>query len=213
MEVPYKFGIVLLKGMKYEEIMKAPAKEAGIETTKTYMILGETTVRMGEHVREIGHNAMIHHPRGDEQNRCDLMYVPHAISAGLGEHGRNGILINYDYGPRVRLGMVSTDLELVTDIPNEKGIARFCDYCMKCYNNCPMHALPLKKAVTRSQEKFTIDAELCSQFFEKTDGCSICIRDCVFNQPSIEKTHKLLKKINSWHNIVKASPDWPSFNK
>lgn len=208
-DVPHRYGIILLKAMDYERIMQAPALVAGAETARIYMLLGETTIRLGEHIRELGHDAMIHHPRGDRDSRGELLFVPHAVSAGLGEHGRNGMLINPGFGPRVRLGMVSTDLELVVDRPLEKGIAKFCEYCLKCYRTCPAMALPREKEIIRGSEKFTIDPERCATYFEKTDGCSICIRDCVFNQPTEDKTMRMVNRVAAWHEIVKANPLWP----
>ncbi len=139
-----------------------------------------------------------------------MLYVPHAISAGLGEHGRHGMLINFDFGPRVRIGMVSTDLELVVDGPQEKGIERFCEYCMKCRISCPPEAIPLKKEKSGDVEKFSIRYDLCSPIFEKTDGCSICIRDCVFNQRTVQETNKIVSKIESWFEILKQNPQWPN---
>ncbi len=211
-EIPYKFGIILLMEMDYEKIAQAPDPPAGIEATRTYMALGETTIRLGEHLREIGHDAMIHHPRGDRYSRGELMFVPHAIAAGLGEHGRNGLLINYDFGPRVRLGMVSTDLELVVDTSKDMGLSKFCNYCIRCHNSCPVQAVPLKRAVVRGQDKFTIDSEMCSTFFEETDGCGVCIRDCIFNQRTVEATHNIVNRVASWYGIVKANPRWPQID-
>ncbi len=192
--------------MDYEKIGAAPEAMAGIEATRIYMSLGETTIRVGEHVRSLGYEAMIHHPKGDKDSNGELMFVPHAASCGLGEHGRNGLLVNRDFGPRVRLGMVSTNLELIVDPPKYEGIAKFCEYCLKCYNACPTQAIPMKPSKVRGCEKFTIDVNRCAPMFEKTDGCSICIRDCTFNQPTEEATRVLVERVASWHEIVKAHP-------
>jgi len=211
-KVPHKYGIVLLKEMDYARISEAPAASAGIESTRSYMVLGEIAVSLGEYIRKRGYEAIIHHPRGDRYCRGELLFTPHAISAGLGEHGRNGLLINPDFGPRVRLGMVSTDLEIMVDGPVEKGISRFCEYCLKCYRACPVRAIPLKLRKTRGQEKFTIHRQLCAPHFEKTDGCSVCIRECTFNQPTPQATGHIVERVAAWHEIVKANPDWPEIS-
>jgi len=208
-DVPFRYGIVLLKEMDYEKISTAPGDPAGIECTRTYMVLGETAVRVGEEIKRLGYDAMIHHPRGDRDRLSDLMLVPHAISCGLGEHGRNGLMISPDFGPRARLGMVSTNLELVVDQPQERGVARFCEFCTKCLRACPVQALPAEKRMVRGVLKFTIDAERCSSFFDKTDGCAICIKECAFNQPTIEKTGWMTERVASWYELVKAHPGWP----
>ena len=208
-EVPHEYGIVLLQSMDYERISTAPEAAAGIEATRVYMTLGETTVRVGEHVRSLGYEAMIHHPRGDRDSNGELMFVPHAASCGLGEHGRNGLLINSDFGPRVRLGMVSTDLELVVDPPRDGGIAKFCEFCLKCLNACPTRAIPVNPSMIGGYDKFTIDVDRCAPMFEKTDGCSICIKDCTFNQPTMEATRARVEWVASWYEVVKSHPGWP----
>ena len=56
-----------------------------------------------------------------------------ARDAGLGEIGRMGLLMTPRLGPRVRLGVVTTDLPLA---PNEAGddlsVLDFCTRCKKC---------------------------------------------------------------------------------
>lgn len=43
--------------------------------------------------------------------------IPYAIKAGLGEYGRHGLLITPEYGPRVRIGKIFTDMPLAHDVP------------------------------------------------------------------------------------------------
>ena len=53
-----------------------------------------------------------------------------------------GLLITPRLGPRVRLGVVTTDLPLVPDPPgDDPSVIDFCDFCKKCAENCPPGAI------------------------------------------------------------------------
>jgi len=65
----------------------------------------------------------------------DGLMVPLAVDAGLGELGRLGYLITKEFGPRVRLGAVTTNLPLIADKPINFGVQDFCNICKKYTNN------------------------------------------------------------------------------
>ena len=65
------------------------------------------------------------------------MNIPIAIDAEPGELGGNGLLITEKHGARVRIFMVITELPLGSDEPIEFGVARFCEVCGLCAQNCP----------------------------------------------------------------------------
>lgn len=59
-----------------------------------------------------------------------------AVAAGLGEFGWNGLVLNGDYGPRIRFNSIVTGAELPPD-PMYAGPA-LCDKCMRCVKYCRM---------------------------------------------------------------------------
>eukprot|EP01046_Picozoa_sp_COSAG06_P026209 COSAG06_NODE_2245_length_7263_cov_19.964964_5_plen_282_part_00 len=63
------------------------------------------------------------------------------MQAGLGEYDRHGLLIHPDYGPRVRIGKLWTDLPLAHDAPRPFGVAEFCEMCDRCATACPAQAI------------------------------------------------------------------------
>ena len=65
------------------------------------------------------------------------------MQAGMGELGRNGLLITPEFGPRVRISKILTDLPLIPDSPIEFGVTEFCDVCMKCADLCPSRSISL----------------------------------------------------------------------
>ena len=64
-------------------------------------------------------------------------HVPMAIDAGLGELGCHGILITRNFGRRVRISKVFTDLPLMPDKSVEFGVREMCEFCRKCAKACP----------------------------------------------------------------------------
>jgi epoxyqueuosine reductase len=64
--------------------------------------------------------------------------MPSAIAAGLGELGRNGLVITEKYGARISLGNpILTDLPLESDQPIDIAVEDFCKICRKCATACP----------------------------------------------------------------------------
>ena len=63
-----------------------------------------------------------------------------AVRAGLGVRGLNTLVITRRYGPRVRLGALFTNLEL---LPDQPILDYFCVSCTLCLAACPTTALGL----------------------------------------------------------------------
>ncbi len=60
-----------------------------------------------------------------------------AISAGLGCYGKNGVIINPEYGPYVYPAMIITNAPLKPDKPYDKNL---CANCNLCVETCPTGA-------------------------------------------------------------------------
>lgn len=117
--------------------------------------------------------------------------IPYALKAGLGEYGRHGLLITEEFGPRVRIGKIFTDLPLTHDRPKSFGVTEFCETCRRCSDACPVNAIPdgppSERVYNRSNiqgiRKWTVDAEPCFRFWSNQNSdCSICVRVCPFNR-------------------------------
>jgi epoxyqueuosine reductase QueG len=97
-----------------------------------------------------------------------------ARAAGLGWIGRNNLLVNEDFGSRIRLVTILTDLPLETASPLNKD----CGPCRACIKVCPAGAIKEK------QEDF--DHLRCYEqlrVFAKTlhlshNICGICVKAC-----------------------------------
>jgi len=60
-----------------------------------------------------------------------------AVAAGLGDFGRNNLVLHPGLGSRVVFTAILTDLKLSSDEPAES----ICDECGDCVDNCPVGAL------------------------------------------------------------------------
>ncbi|MDZ7698833.1 MAG: reductive dehalogenase domain-containing protein [Deltaproteobacteria bacterium] len=138
----------------------------------------------------MGYKAVAEHNR-----HYDLLMVPLAVDAGLGELGRQGYLIADKYGPRVRLFAVQTDMPLIPDSPIDLGAERFCEACLKCTESCPSKSIPVEKTVNRGMLRWKLNEETCFDYWGKigTD-CCVCMAVCPFSRPN-RTLHKLVKYV------------------
>lgn len=68
-----------------------------------------------------------------------------AYLCGLGEIGFSKMFLSPQFGPRCRVGIILTDLELEPD-PIYSG-PKLCNRCMACVRACPGHAFSTEKTV------------------------------------------------------------------
>lgn len=64
---------------------------------------------------------------------------------GLGEIGYSKMLLTPEFGPRVRVGIIITEMELEPDPIMEPGT--LCNRCMACVRECPGGCIPKDKTV------------------------------------------------------------------
>ncbi|MFW9904800.1 MAG: 4Fe-4S double cluster binding domain-containing protein [Candidatus Thorarchaeota archaeon] len=107
-----------------------------------------------------------------------------ARRAGLGWIGKNLLLITPEFGPRVRLGTVLTNIPLKS---NKSAIELNCGNCTKCIDACPIQALkPSNFEVYPAKRENVFDAMKCHTRLEKLGKkehigvsiCGVCIKVC-----------------------------------
>ena len=70
------------------------------------------------------------------------MAAPHALSA-VASPFKDAPLMMPKQGPRVRIGVVTTDLPLIPDrSQRDPSAVVFCRHCLKCAENCPSSSIP-----------------------------------------------------------------------
>lgn len=110
-------------------------------------------------------------------------------NAGIGNYGKNSLIINDNYGSFMYLGYILTDLEIENEISNNKCENKnICNGCNICVNRCPNNAIlndggiNTKRCVSYlTQTKLYIPLEYRSNMENQIYGCDICQLVCPKN--------------------------------
>jgi epoxyqueuosine reductase QueG len=174
-----RHAIVMALPMDREEMRFAPQPRAAAEVMRTYRAAGRVAVRLAERIRAMGWPARAY----GNPNSTDILLIPLAIRAGIGELGKHGSMICREYGSNFRLVAVLTDLPLRPDSPVDIGVEDLCAVCRRCVEDCPPRAILEEKQVVRGERKWYVDFDRCIPYFVKTFGCAICIEVCPWSEP------------------------------
>ena len=202
-EIPpeFKYAVVFAHEMDYELTKYSPTYTAGAGAGLCYSKMPFIAATVAQYIRGLGYKAI---PMAND-TACS---IPQAIDAGLGELGRNGLLIHPDLGPRIRLSKIFTDLPLVADRPVEFGVWDFCMICGECAKHCPSQAISHGEPTTdicnpsnrKGVYRWPVNGEKCISFWEKnrSGSCLNCIRVCPFNKPSGWLHEAVKYGVNHW---------------
>ena len=176
--------IVMGHAMDYDLVATYPSALAGASSGLEYSHETAIVVQLVTYIRNLGYNAV------GSMNDTALV-IPYAVKAGLGEYGRNQMVITPRFGPRVRFSKVFTDMPLAHDGPRKHGVRAFCDICTKCADACPPKALPYGPpndqvancSTIKGVTKWSADCEKCFGYWAAMEtDCAICMRVCPFNR-------------------------------
>ena len=186
LELPEGVGYAVVMAIEMDEVGVAtsPACPAAAATGLGYSKMAFIASCLAEFIRNLGYAAI---PAGNDTG----LSIPLAIDAGLGQLGRNGLLITAEYGPRVRLCKVFTDLPLEPDNAVDFGVTDFCGRCRLCAEACEVGAISMEpepswEPACRSSSpgalKWYVDGERCYEFWcDNGADCSTCIAVCPYN--------------------------------
>jgi hypothetical protein len=210
-------AIVLVVPMNYRQMQSVPSHASATQILTAYSRVGHAVLELTSYLRQQGIQATGHHPLGDQQERHVLLFPPHAVAAGLGEKGRPGLFIDHQLGPLVRLGIVTTSLQLPINSTIDRGISAFCQRCRYCAIKCPPRAVNTQKYLESLHQShpmnFSIDAPKCFKHFEQHFGCAICIVHCVLAQPNETEIAKRIKRIEKWYHRCVVSGELAQLQK
>jgi len=182
-EVPveHDYAVAFTVEMDHEMVGANPTPPGVLESAKQYVEAGRVAVQLAEAIRRMGFEARAHID-GNYRVIAPLA----ARDAGLGEIGRMGLLMTPQQGPRVRLGVVTTTLELVPDgrVPSE-ALIDFCTICKKCAENCPSKSIPFEaRQEIDGALRWRINPDSCFLYWNVigTD-CGICMAVCPYSHP------------------------------
>ena len=174
-----RYAIVLGLPMDFDEMRHAPQARAAAEVMRTYRMIARVAVRLAERIRAMGWPARAY----GNPNSTDILMIPLAVRAGLGELGKHGSMIGTEYGSNFRLAAVLTDLPLALDRPVDIAVDDLCAVCRRCVDDCPPRAIFDEKQLVRGERKWYVDFDKCIPYFVKTNGCAICIEVCPWSEP------------------------------
>lgn len=182
----FQYAVVMAFEQDYELMKYYPSYVADAATSMGYSEMAVTNSYLAAFIENLGFKAI------DSGNDTALS-IPLAIQAGLGEHGRLGLLITPQFGPRIRLSKIITDLPLVPDSPIDFGVTEFCAACKKCARLCPSQSIPYGDRTTEPNNisnnggelKWRINAETCRMYWGRVNKpCTACMACCPYNKPS-----------------------------
>jgi reductive dehalogenase len=167
--------------MKWDMIHLSPGPEASAATALAYSHMAEISASLAKYIRMLGYEAI---QSGNDSGQN----IPLAISAGMGELGRIGLMLSPGFGPRQRLCKVFTNIPLVPDKPIDFGIQRYCEKCHACAQACPARAIRFEDRTTEQTSisnrpgilRWPVNVEKCYMFWQENGGidCANCVAAC-----------------------------------
>ncbi len=203
-EIPHPFAIILAVTHVHSLNVTAPSHFSGAAVSDTYSRLKFISVQLTDFIRLLGYDAMYRETLG--MQRPEILMVPTAIDAGVGEFARNGHVLSPEFGINMRLKAVTTNLPLEVDRPISFGAHEFCLACEQCAQYCPAKAIPFGPPTQEVADplynnpgyrKWYVNAERCLTFWtvnrKKWTTCGgRCIAACPWNKPD-----------KPWHNLIR----------
>jgi len=177
----YPYAVCFISAWDYD-MVQAHRHHIG---DATYHFTGQRASVLGNniagYIRELGYQV----------RQGGAATIPMCVAAGLGELGRNGILISEKFGSRVHPHVILTDLPLVLDKPIDIGVADFCKVCRKCAIACPTNSIshdPQRKIIN-GVEKYAINWKTCYAVRPHTlnlwHNCLTCVAACPYTKPNV----------------------------
>ncbi len=201
------YAVVIVNEMDHATIETVPSALSGAATGQGYSRDIIAVLSITQYIRNLGYRAVA-------SLNDTALSIPLAIQAGLGQYGRHGLLITPEFGPRVRIAKIFTDLPLIADEPIDFGVTETCNICQRCSSACPVKAIPFDApnfdrhdgvSHLKGVRKWTINAAKCFKFWanQGTD-CSICIRVCPYNRDVTKALNRLLRWMlgNRWRRLA-----------
>ena len=158
---------------------------------------------VAEQIRRLGYSAKAH-----TATDSDVIQPPLLLLAGLGEVSRIGeVILNPFLGPRLKSGVITTDMPMTHDKPIDFGMQKFCESCKKCARECPSGAITAgPKLMFNGYEIWKSDSQRCATYrITSPDGamCGRCMKTCPWNLEGL-----FAEKPFRWAamNMPKAAP-------
>ncbi len=189
LEPPHDQAISMIVDQGYETMEGASGDDwiSVAQSMRAYLrfsLLGGVVARQ---IRSFGYSAKAHTVMDGE-----VLQPPLLLLSGLGEVSRIGeVILNPFLGPRLKSGVVTTDLPMAHDRPIDFGLQTFCEACNKCARECPSGAITAgPKLMFNGYEIWKSDSQKCATYRITTEGgamCGRCMKTCPWNLEGVFK--------------------------
>jgi reductive dehalogenase len=190
-QLDHRWALAFTVEMDHRAVAQAPEAPVVAESARQYVESAKIAIQLASVIRDQGWPARAH---TDGNYRVIAPLV--ARAAGLGEIGRMGLLMTPRLGPRVRIGVVTTDIPLIpADQGDDLSVLDFCTICKKCATNCPVGAIPHGDRIEMDHgRRWVIDDETCFRYWNAVGtDCATCMKVCPYSHPD-NLMHTLVRK-------------------
>lgn len=139
-EIPHEYAIMIVVEHKPTLLKSAPSHFSWGSAADAYARLKLISTQLSDFICGLGYEARYRETLGTHDP--EMLIVPMAIDAGIGEFSRTCRVLSPEYGINMRIKPVTTDLPLVADKPISFGLHEFCMSCESCATFCPSNAVP-----------------------------------------------------------------------
>lgn len=173
----YKYAIVIAAALDKAMVNHAPRKETQIAAMLGYARSTAATAQLALYIKSLGYEAQT-----DNFIEYYSPMTPLAAEAGLGQIGRCNMIVNRQFGNRLKIAAVLTNMPLIEDGPVDFGLVDVCRLCQKCARDCPAKAISFEEPqLINGQYQWRHDGAKCMEMW-MTVGTGICMASCPFSQ-------------------------------
>ena len=183
LDPPHDHAISMIVDQGYETMEGASGDDwiSVAQSMRAYLRFSLLGGVIAKQIRNLGYSAKAHTVLDGE-----VLQPPLLLLSGLGEVSRIGeVILNPFLGPRLKSGVVTTDLPMEHDKPIDFGLQRFCESCNKCARECPSGAITAgPKLMFNGYEIWKSDSQKCATYRITTEGgamCGRCMKTCPWN--------------------------------
>ncbi|MEP0962747.1 MAG: 2Fe-2S iron-sulfur cluster-binding protein [Roseobacter sp.] len=180
---PHDHAISMIVDQGYETMEGSSGDDwiAVAQSMRAYLRFSLLGGVIAKQIRNLGYKAKAHSVIDGE-----VLQPPLLLLSGLGEVSRIGeVVLNPFLGPRLKSGVITTDLAMAQDKPIDFGLQTFCESCNKCARECPSGAITAgPKLMFNGYEIWKSDSQKCTTYRITTPGgamCGRCMKTCPWN--------------------------------
>jgi epoxyqueuosine reductase len=147
---------------------------------QTNYFLDRAAFLLADHIQSLGF-ASLAVPASQlvdwEKHRGHVSHKAVALAAGLGWIGRNNLLVTREFGSRVRLATVLTDMPIEPGTPLAFG----CGDCVRCLAPCPAGAIGMEHAAFDHIRCYEQLVDFRNKHVVSQHICGVCVKACAVN--------------------------------